>query len=331
MIVFKWIKRIILGIIALILLVILIGFIYEQITRLIDSNKIKPSGEYTNVGDHKLYFAKGGVGVPTVVFESGLETGGHLSWKYVQTEIAKQTTTISYDRAGILWSERGDNPKSARAMAAELYTLLENTNCPKPYILVGHSFAGITLRPFITENRNNISGVVFVDVSHPDQMNRIPNEIKELMQPQPKWLVNTIFSLGINRMLYNLTYPGTKENDSINIIANTFGYKSMSSQIEEMENFEVIAEEVFDLTQFDSIPLSIITGTDPKRYEMIPNEKLRPVMEKIWNDLQIDLLGLSTNSQHILAPKSGHYVQLEQPEIVIKAIESMIMNTKINE
>ena len=171
----KWINRIFLGICTLVLFG---GISYERISRINASNNIKPTGELVDVGGHQLHVVKKGTGGPTVIFEAGLG-GSHLTWNYIQDKISKLTTTISYDRSGILWSERGDNPKTSAAMASELYALLESTKCPKPYIVVGHSFAGVTLRKFISQHRNDISGIVFVDASHPDQMRRLPDQIKQ--------------------------------------------------------------------------------------------------------------------------------------------------------
>lgn len=41
-------------------------------------------------------------------------------------------------------------------------------------------------------------------------------------------------------------------------------------------------------------------------------------------EMQTDLLSLSSNSRHVLANKSGHYVQLDQPEIVIEAVRKLV-------
>ena len=60
--------------------------------------------------------------------------------------------------------------------------LLKKTNCPEPYIIVGHSIAGVMLREFIYENSNSISGIVFVDVSHPDLRGNMSDELKEYIE-----------------------------------------------------------------------------------------------------------------------------------------------------
>ncbi len=121
--IFKWIKRTLFGILSLVILLLIIGFIFEQISRSNAENLI-PHGEFADVGGHKLHYYKKGKDGPTVVFESAFDPVGHLQWFNLQQEISKFAITISYDRAGLLWSERGNNPKTGTAMAEELHALL---------------------------------------------------------------------------------------------------------------------------------------------------------------------------------------------------------------
>ena len=45
---------------------------------------------------------------------------------------------------------------------------------------------------------------------------------------------------------------------------------------------------------------------------------------KIWFELQDDHLKLSTNSKQIFVQKSGHYVQLDEPQVVVDAVKELI-------
>lgn len=105
----------------------------------IKAEKISPNGNFVQLENHRLHYLQKGTGGPTVVFETAFDPAGHLQWLNIQENLPKTFTTISYDRAGVLWSERGTNPKSGEKIAEELYDLLENAKAPKPYILVGHS------------------------------------------------------------------------------------------------------------------------------------------------------------------------------------------------
>lgn len=42
--------------------------------------------------------------------------------------------------------------------------------------------------------------------------------------------------------------------------------------------------------------------------------------EQEWAKMQTELVGLSSNGRQVIAQKSAHYIQLDQPELVIEAI-----------
>jgi pimeloyl-ACP methyl ester carboxylesterase len=46
--------------------------------------------------------------------------------------------------------------------------------------------------------------------------------------------------------------------------------------------------------------------------------------EQDWQEMQIDLLHLSSNSQHLIADTSGHSVQFDQPAAAVEAIVKMV-------
>ena len=327
MIILTWIKRIILAVCGLLVLLAIIGFVYEQISRESAKEKYSPQGELIEVNGHKLHFVKKGLSGPSVIFESGFDTGGHLSWVRVQNELSSRATTLSYDRAGTLWSERGIEPKTNKAIATELYTLLNKPGIEKPYILVGHSAGGLILREFIKKYPEDVSGVVFVDAAHPEQAKLLPNEVTALLKPKPIWPFELLNSLGVIRA-FSPGYPNIDESDEINVTAKELRFKSVVAGLEEMNEFAVMLKDAGQVTSFGDIPLIVITGNSPNKYDIWPSESLRKKLFKTWAQLQSDLLNLSTDSQQVLAEKSGHFVQLDQPELVIEAIDRIILKAK---
>jgi pimeloyl-ACP methyl ester carboxylesterase len=176
----KWLKRIGKILLLLIVVAIIIGIIYEQVSRQ-KNKKYEESrtGSFVDVGGHKLYYYSKGEGKPTVVFESGFP-GSHIGWSYSELfkEISQYATAVCYNRAGILWSERGSKPKTSENISDDLYRLLEKGGFEKPYIIVGHSAAGIFVRPFVEKHESDLIGVILLDPSHPDQSYAAPNDIK---------------------------------------------------------------------------------------------------------------------------------------------------------
>ncbi|WP_427181609.1 hypothetical protein [Paenibacillus sp. TC-CSREp1] len=47
-------------------------------------------------------------------------------------------------------------------------------------------------------------------------------------------------------------------------------------------------------------------------------------MELKWAEMQLDLASLSNHSTHVIAQGSGHYVYLDQPELVKQQILTML-------
>jgi pimeloyl-ACP methyl ester carboxylesterase len=248
---------------------------------------------------------------------------GHLSWYKVEAEVSCYATTVSYDRAGILWSERGNRPKTVKAMSDDLATLLESERFPKPYIVVGHSLAGLTLRPFITKNAKDIGAIVFVDTSNPAQLDRMsePNKKPAIWKTKLKWNIDTF--LGGHRIMYPPLFPNTNAEDRINKVGSAIAPNHASGTLDEMVNLEALTRETRKITSFGNIPLVVITGDSPRRYDSLP-EALREVERKTWMKLQSDQLNLSTDSRQIFAKKSEHYVQIDEPGVVSHTIIDMI-------
>ena len=46
--------------------------------------------------------------------------------------------------------------------------------------------------------------------------------------------------------------------------------------------------------------------------------------EQLWQQLQAELAGLSSRGRLVVATDSGHYIQLERPELVIDAIGEVV-------
>jgi pimeloyl-ACP methyl ester carboxylesterase len=105
-------------------------------------------------------------GKPIVVFESGAYSGA-ADWGYLQPEVAKNGRTCAYDRAGIGWSEASSGPRDPASLARELKSLLVTAQETGPYILVGHSMAGLLTRSFISQFPNEVVGLVLIDAADP--------------------------------------------------------------------------------------------------------------------------------------------------------------------
>jgi pimeloyl-ACP methyl ester carboxylesterase len=152
------------------LVALVVGAIYQAIATEIDQREAFPGlGEMVDVGEHRLHLNCIGQGSPTVVLDGGL---GYTSveWSgWVQPEVAEQTRVCAYDRAGMGWSEPGPGSPNASQTADELHALLREADEEGPYVLVGHSLAGLYSRIYAERYPEEVAGMVLVDSSHPDQ------------------------------------------------------------------------------------------------------------------------------------------------------------------
>ena len=316
----KWLLILVVGLFVL-------SILYEQYSRYSAKKNFVDNGTYVEVDGHKMHYVKHGEGRPTVVFESGLDFSGHMSWYKVQEEVSKFATTISYDRAGILRSEKSTKPRTCENMTDELHTLLEKIEVKKPYVLVVHSLGGLLARCYAKKYANTLSGIVFVDASHPDQIERAPESIKAKMKSAAvpaNWAILLSFHTGLTRLTMNsmLDKLLKDEKDKKNLKAeiNAYLIESNTGAIEEAKMLEQMTKSSKGVS-FGNIPLTVLSANhkDAKGDERIFFE--------FFSKLQKEHLTLSTKSKQIFV-KSGHFIQLEKPEVVIDAIRKILEESK---
>ena len=174
-------RRIIIGVIFGVVLGLLIdaAALYESLSERRDLRANPIPGELVDVGLYQLHIYCTGSGSPAVILESGLGDS-YISWKKVQPQIAKFTRVCSYDRAGLGFSYYTRHPSTSKHFAQELHTLLHNAGIPPPYVLVGHSMGGFTVRLYASLYRSEVAGMVLVDSSHPEQQKRLPPALNDM-------------------------------------------------------------------------------------------------------------------------------------------------------
>lgn len=136
-----------------------------------------------SIGDRRLSIdCDGEPGSPTVVLIAG---GGKTAedWVKVQPAVAKFARVCSYDRAGFGTSDKV--PYAIQPLddvVNDLHQLLTASGEQGPYILVGHSVAGIYARSYTTRFPNEVAGLVFVDSAHEEQTLRF-HQLDPTWQP----------------------------------------------------------------------------------------------------------------------------------------------------
>lgn len=259
-----------------------------------------PSG-MVDVGGHRLYYQCRGHGSPTVILEAG-GPGDSTSWSRVTADIARTTRVCAYDRANLGKSDKGiPKPRTFQDMTRDLQALLENAHIGGPYILAGHSMGGMLVRVFADQHPEEVAGLVLVDSAHPDMGPRLlaglPTESADEPENIKAWRLYLTWMSDSN---------GREQNDLEGV-----DLRVSNGQVKATKPLGDLPLVVISRSPDNPI---LAAGMPPLPAETIA--KLR----QIWGDLQSELAGLSSNSTRVIASQAGHFVQDEEPGLVVAAI-----------
>lgn len=128
-----------------------------------------PRGVFLTVDGRRMHVVTAGPsdGAPLVLLEAGA-FGFSADWAVVQARLAgRGLRSLAYDRAGLGLSDPGPSPRDGLAIAYDLERLLAEAGEAGPYLLVGHSMAGLHTQLFAGRNGDRIAGLVLVDAITP--------------------------------------------------------------------------------------------------------------------------------------------------------------------
>ena len=258
-------------------------------------------------GGRGLYLECQGTGGPVVILEAGLRNRADIwsvkpeTGQAVFPEVATFTRVCAYDRPGTTLgtdqfshSDPVPMPRTAKDAVGDLHALLGTAAIPSPYVLVGHSTGGLIARLYASIYPKEIAGLVLVDA--------IPEGVQTAMTPD-HWTV-------YDRLL--LVDP-PKE---------LAAYKDLET-IDFDVSFDQMRRAAKE-TPLPPMPLIVISKGRP--FELPPGlpDWLPATLEQAWTAGQDELAQLLPNTPHRIAAKSSHYVQIEEPQLVIDAIRQVV-------
>jgi len=275
-----------------------------------------PPGIMVELGSHRLHIHCTGEGSPVVVFESGLG-GTSLDWSRVQPAVSGFTRACSYDRAGYGWSEPGPNPRHATRLAAELDRLLLFAEVPPPYVLVGHSFGGLTVRLFAARRERSLAGLVLVDTVHERQFQHMKAAgVRTPTAPTGRRFVIT------NPGMVPEGLPETVKPLARRLAAMPKAVRALYGELEWMRTS---AQQVGSIRSAPDAPV-VVLSREPRAGDATL-EAAR--LDGAWLDLQHRLAGSMNNGALRVVGDSGHHIHLDRPEEVVAAIRALVEAVRI--
>jgi pimeloyl-ACP methyl ester carboxylesterase len=249
----------------------------------------------------RIYLECRGRGSPTVVLEAGGGDGGDI-WQVVEPgsrlrpvlpAVARFTRVCAYDRPGTVLASgqpsRSDPvslPRAGAAMVAELRALLAAAGVPGPFVLVGHSFGGALTRLYASRYPRQVVGFVSVDAA--------------------------------TEIIYERGYLALLPAEASNPPGAEFRLAPLAAELGRARVERPL----------QPMPMIVLEHSRDRR--RVPNPLGWPPdypiheFERVWHAAQDDLATLLPHTLHWIATRSGHYIQVFQPDLVIRAIRRVV-------
>jgi len=274
------------------------------------------SGDFAQTVDlgngRRLYLECHGAGTTTVILESGLRTRGD-NWSRadllshggepVLPEVAKFARVCTYDRPGttlnpgeVSRSDAAPMPRTALNVVRDLHMLLHAANVPGPYVMVGHSFGGLFVRLYCALYPEEVSGLVLVDA--------LAEQIKPLFSAAD-W--TTFLALNSGPL------PGFENYAALETIDFDMSFQQLTRELTDPNNPP--PKKVPTVILVRGLPVKLPPGAPPK---------FGPVLETAWRKSEDQMALAVPHLQLIIARSSGHYIQWDEPALVVQAIHKVV-------
>jgi pimeloyl-ACP methyl ester carboxylesterase len=203
--------------------------------------------------------------------------------------VSKVSRTCTYDRANRGSSDAAPKPRTSADVVADLDALLKAAAIAPPYVLVGHSFGGVSVRLFAADYPAEVAGIVLVD-------------------PTPTSFLDAECALVSAELCAELRLgfdPGQ----------NPEGLDFLKSGV-----------EVGAAGPLPDVPLIVLAATNHKQ-AAISDPAIEQQIETLWRKEE-STLASSVPRGTLDVVASGHDIQLIHPDAVISALTSVIAEAR---
>lgn len=322
---------------AIVALAIGAGALYQFLGARASARRYPPPGTTIEVEGQRLHVVCAGDGRPAVVFEAGIAASS-LSWSSVLRNVAAFTRACAYDRAGLGWSDPVRSRRTLARMLRELEGVVALADGAAPPVLVGHSFGAFLVCAYAAARPADVAGLVLLDP--PSEWHEISRQQARLLRGgvQLSRLGGLLARLGVVRASLSLLTggaPGVPRR-----FARLFGPtaartlerlvgevrklppevhplvqmiwcqpKCFRAMADHLAALEETAAAVGRITSLENVPLAIISSADQPADVMAKHGALAR---------------LSTRGRHVVAARAGHWIQFDEPDLVVATIRDVI-------
>ncbi len=310
----------------------------------LDSRKFSGPGSVIKVGERTVHVHQLGAGTPPVILEAGIAASS-LNWSILQPQLAALTSTFSYDRAGLGWSASTGRGCNLSQMADELHQWLHAQQVPRPYVLVGHSYAAYILRVYAQRFPEELAGIILVDpLTHEEWIE--PDRAQRWQLRRGVWFSRAGAALGsIGVVRFCLWLLVQRGNSGVpRRVLGLFGGKASETgqrivgELAKLppETVRLIRERWsqgrFFLTMSRYIKTLPKTAAEASRFHIpvqIPVTVISGAHQlPAYLAEHQAIAAHSLRGKHLIAEKGAHWVHLDQPELIVEAFCEMAEKLK---
>jgi pimeloyl-ACP methyl ester carboxylesterase len=317
-----------------------VGMLYQWVGGLNDKRRYLRLGRMVDVGGgRRMYLSEMGDRTacgPTVVFESGIAATSQ-NWLRVQESVAGYTRAVSYDRGGLGWSSASPAERTPGNIARELRDMLQLAGIPGPYVLVGHSFGGLVVRRFATLYPADVVGAVLVDPMRVEEWPPVNERQRALLERGVRMagFGITVARFGLARLATtSLLCRSGKASRAFSRAAGDGGMHVMqriTCEVGKMprEVWPIVAAHWASpkyyrglAAHLSAVPATVAEMEDSESIEGVPVVLLTPgTAEPLCDD---KLRRIGSDVRQVIAERSGHWVHLDEPELVLEMIRGVV-------
>lgn len=317
-----------------------VGLVYQCLGALNDRRRFLGLGRMVDVGSgRRIYVSDMGKGMPsgpTVIFESGIAATSQ-NWLRVQESVAGFTRAVSYDRGGLGWSSACASERTPSNIARELRELLQRAGIPGPYVMVGHSFGGLVVRRFAAMYADEVAGVVLVDPMRTEEWPPVNEKQRALLERGIRMAGYGIpvARFGLARLATtSLLCRSGKASRAFSRAAGNSGIHVMqriTCEVGKMprEVWPIVAAHWASpkyyrglAAHLEAVTATVVEMQGAEAVEGMPVVLLTPgSAEPLCGD-RLNRIG--SGVRQVIAERSGHWVHLDEPELVLETIRAMV-------
>ena len=231
----------------------------------------------------------------------------------------------------------------------KLYAKLVGKNKGKPTVIMDAGYGDFSKAwNSVLREISMLSSVLIYDraglgksekSSNPRTSREMVKELKELLseaQIKPPYILVGHSFGGVNMRMFATEY--TNEVSGLVLIDSTPEHyrerflPTMSQNFQQAYNKQFVYEGNYDefmesLKQLKetrkklNVPLIVLSAGKKAHYSI--------ESQGLWNEMQREILEISSDGELIIAENSPHYIQNDEPEVVVSAIKKLVENKKV--